>query len=203
VLTGKASTTHQFEGAVTSGVEVLVSEEIARAIDELVSQWRSVPAGQALLGRLERTDLARPSTDLAARVERLVRDWQGGLLETLRREGAGKRNAAKALSYGVNGVALVTMVGVFAHTGGLTGAEVAIAGGSSAVGHKLLEALLGDQAVRTLATNARHDLQRRIAELMADEAARYHTAVDAPAGSGEYGGRLRWLATSLRDGVTT
>ncbi len=203
VLTGKASTTHQFEGAVTSGVEVLVSEEIARAIDELVSQWRSVPAGQALLGRLERTDLARPSTDLAARVERLVRDWQGGLLETLRREGAGKRNAAKALSYGVNGVALVTMVGVFAHTGGLTGAEVAIAGGSSAVGHKLLEALLGDQAVRTLATNARHDLQRRIAELMAVEAARYHTAVDAPAGSGEYGGRLRWLATSLRDGVTT
>lgn len=200
-ITGRASGTQQFEGAVTSGVEVLVTEEISRAVDELVSQWRSVPAGQALLGHLERTDLARPSAQLPATVERLVRDWQGELLETLRREGAGKRNAAKALSYGVNGVALVTMVGVFAHTGGLSGAEVAIAGGSSAVGHKLLEALLGDQAVRSIAADAREDLQRRIGVLMDAEAARYHAAVDAPAGSDEYGGRLRWLAASLRDGV--
>ncbi len=201
-LHGRATNTTQFEGAVTSGVEVLVGEEIARAVDEVVSQWRSVPAGQALVGQLQRTDLARPSADLGQRVERLVRDWQGELLETLRREGAGKRNAAKALSYGVNGVALVTMVGVFAHTGGLTGAEVAIAGGSSAVGHKLLEALLGDQAVRTIAANAREDLQTRIAALLDAEAARYHEVVDARPGNADAGGRLRWLSNALRDGVT-
>jgi len=200
-ITGRKSNTHQFQGAVTSGVEVLVVENIARAIDETISQWRSVPAGQALVEHVTGTDLVRPSADLTGRVERMVRDWQGELLETLRREGAGKRNAAKALSYGVNGVALVAMVGVFAQTGGLTGAEVAIAGGSSAVGHKLLEALLGDQAVRTIATNARADLQRRIDQLTADEAKRYHAAVDAGAAGADAGGRLRWLANSLRQGV--
>ena len=52
------------------------------------------------------------------------------------------------------------MLAVFAHTGGLTGAEVAVAGGTSAVGQKLLEALFGDQAVRTLAATAREDLLR-------------------------------------------
>ena len=41
------------------------------------------------------------------------------------------------------------MILVFAHTGGLTGAEVAVAGAASAVGHMLLKAVLGDQTVRT------------------------------------------------------
>jgi hypothetical protein len=62
---------------------------------------------------------------------------------------------------------------VFAHTGGLTGAEVAIAGGGSVVGQKLLEALLGDQAVRTLADKARMDLDRRVDELAMGEWQRY------------------------------
>ena len=53
------------------------------------------------------------------------------------------------------------MIAVFAHTGGLTGAEVAVAGGTSAVGQRVLEALLGDQAVRTLAAQAREDLLER------------------------------------------
>ena len=122
-------------------------------------------------------DLTRPSPDLCERTERMVRDWQAGLLDLLRRESAGKQTSAKVLSYGVNGVALVLMVGVFAQTGGLTGAELAIAGGSSAVGQKLLEALLGDQAVRRLTSDARSDLERRVAELIDVEAARFDAAV--------------------------
>ena len=96
----------------------------------------------------------------------MVRDWQAGLMDLLRRESAGKQTSAKVLSYGVNGVALVLMVGVFAQTGGLTGAEVVIAGGSSAVGQKLVEALLGDQAVRQLTADARSDLERRVDALI-------------------------------------
>jgi hypothetical protein len=65
------------------------------------------------------------------------------------------------------------MVAVFAQTGGLTGTEVAVAGGSSVAGQKLLEALLGDQAVRRLATVARADLDRRTAVLVDAEADRY------------------------------
>ena len=54
------------------------------------------------------------------------------------------------------------MVVVFASTGGVTGAEVGIAGGSAVVGQKLLEAVFGDQAVRSLAERARADLERRV-----------------------------------------
>ena len=80
------------------------------------------------------------------------------MFELVSREAAGKRSTARIASLGVNGAGLVVMIAVFAHTGGLTGAEVAVAGGTSAVGQRVLEAMLGDQAVRTLAERAREDL---------------------------------------------
>ena len=66
------------------------------------------------------------------------------------------------------------MVVLFAQTGGLTGGEIVIAGGTAAVSHKVLEALFGDQAVRDLTTKARSELMTRIKELLAGEAGRYH-----------------------------
>ncbi len=201
VFTGRETGTDQFHGAVTSGLETMVTEDVAQAIDDVVAHWRSVPAGQQLLVGTDTSHIVKPSTDLPERVSRMVRDWQGELLETLKREGAGKRNAARAMSYGVNGLALVTMVGVFAATGGLTGAEVAIAGGSSAVSQKLLEAMFGDQAVRTMATTARDDLQRRFRELLTEEADRFRRLLEANRVPADTGSRLRRLAAELSDGT--
>src|SRR5690606_27040980 len=150
----------------------LVRARIADAVARTAAEWSTNPAGAAVL-RDSETDLRRPAPDLDARTGRMVRDWQGALLELLRSEGSARRTTARVLSYGINGVALVLMVAVFASTGGLTGAEVAVAGGSSVAGQKLLEALLGDQAVRRLAALARDDLNRRTAELVASEAARF------------------------------
>jgi len=79
----------------------------------------------------------------------------------------------------------------------LTGAEVAIAGGTSAVGQKLLEALLGDQAVRRLTTEARADLERRVGQLLEAEVARFAAALD-PHRQQDDVGRLRRLAERLR-----
>lgn len=171
-ITGRKHATDEFSGAVESGVDTLIRARFTEAAHEAYRSWREHPAGAALLAKATQP-LDQPSPDLAERSARLVRDWQGGLIELLKQEGAGKRGTAKALSYGVNGLAAVLMVGVFAHTGGLTGTEVAIAGGSSVVGSKLLEALLGDQAVRELAEKARTDLERRIDELAAHEWKRY------------------------------
>ena len=150
----------------------------------------------------EGIDLTRPSPDLAERTERMVRDWQAGLMDLLRRESGAKQTSAKVLSYGVNGVALVLMVGVFAQTGGLTGAEVAIAGGSSAVGQKLVEALLGDQAVRRLTAVARSDLERRVDALIDAEAARFDAALARHRPSG-HASQLRQLSGRLRKGAAT
>jgi hypothetical protein len=202
--TGRATSGERFQGAVTTGVETLVLERVAEAVDEVCGHWRSQPAGMQLLteARQRGDDLTRPSPDLAERTNRAVRDWQAALLDLLRGQGAGKRRTARVLSYGVNGVALVLMVAVFSQTGGLTGAEVAIAGGTSAVGQKLLEALLGDQFVRQLAAEARADLQRRVDEVLNGEAARFrqtlqdHTPRPDPT-------RVRSLAATLRQAVPT
>ena len=158
--------------------------------------WSQHPAGAQLIAAAAE-DLTQPSTDLDDRVAAAIRDWQGGLVDMLRTEGANKRSTARFLSYGVNGSALVLMVAVFAQTGGLTGAEVAIAGGTSAVGTKLLEALLGDQAVRRLAEQAREDLDRRISVVLDREAQRFTSQLATIEMDVESAGALRVAARRL------
>ena len=102
-----------------------------------------------------------------------MRAWQGEVFDLVREEGASKRTTARLASLGVNGAGLTVMIAVFASTGGLTGAEVVVAGGTSALGQKVLEAIFGDQAVRSLAARARERLMERVERLMAGEADRY------------------------------
>ena len=92
-----------------------------------------------------------------------MREWQPDVLEMVRTEGADKRTTARFLAFGVNGLSVALMIVVFAHTAGLTGAEAGIAGGSAVLGQKLLEAVFGDQAVRSLAERARADARGRVA----------------------------------------
>ena len=48
-------------------------------------------------------------------------------------------------------------------------AEAGIAGGSAVLGQKLLEAVFGDQAVRSLAERARRDLEVKVNDLLEGE----------------------------------
>jgi hypothetical protein len=124
-----------------------------------------------------------------------VRDWQHGVLEMVRTEGAEKRSTARFLAFGVNGLSVALMVVVFAHTAGVSGAEVGIAGGSAVVGQKLLEAVFGDQAVRRLAAAARQDLNERVTALMDEERNRYVEVLD---GLGIHEGDVESLRTVSR-----
>jgi hypothetical protein len=101
------------------------------------------------------------------------------VLEMVRTEGADKRTSARFLAYGVNGLSVALMVVVFAHTAGLTGAEAGIAGGSAVLGQKLLEAVFGDQAVRSLAERSRVALEARVQTLLDAERARYLDVLDS------------------------
>ena len=119
------------------------------------------------------------------------------MLDLVRNEGSDKRTRARAYSWGVNGVGAVVMVAVFASTGGLTGGEVAVAGGTTAVGQRVLEAVFGDAAVRSLAARARQDLEQRADRLLTEERGRFDELVDAaapPSGSVE---ELRAAAAEL------
>ena len=98
------------------------------------------------------------SPDLIERTREQVRDWQGFVFELVRSEASEKRTTARLASLGVNGAGLTVMLAVFIQTGGLTGAEVAIAGGTRRSSQKVLEAIFGDQAVRALAAKAREEL---------------------------------------------
>jgi hypothetical protein len=161
--------------ALQSGVESLITNRAEIAAATAARAWRTLPGGdQVLAGH---PHLARSSEDLNRQVERLVRDWQGDILEMVRSEGKDRRTTARIMAYGVNGLGVVLMLVTFASTAGITGAEVGIAGGTAVVGQKLLEAVFGDQAVRELARKARERLLERVAEVYAVEQARYDKAV--------------------------
>ena len=143
--------------AVESGLEMLILEHAEAAAERAEASWQQLASGQGLL-RDAGNELGRASRDLRRRTERSVRDWQADVLEMVRTQGAEKRSTARFLAFGVNGLSVALMIVVFAHTYGLTGAEVGIAGGSAVIGQKLLEAVFGDQAVRSLAERARAGL---------------------------------------------
>ena len=106
----------------------------------------------------------------SAAVAEQIRLWQGSVLEMIREEGADKRKRARFLSLGVNAAAVMLMVAAFSLTGGITGIEAGIAGGSGVVGTKLLESIFGEDAVRRMATRARTDLLERMAGLLTEHA---------------------------------
>jgi hypothetical protein len=178
-VTGAPAAEQELRTAVESSVDAVVFAAADRSAERAAAAWRARPAGRALLEGTARLDAASP--DLLDRTRAEVRAWQGAVFELVSQEAGGKRSTARIASLGVNGAGLVVMLAVFAHTGGLTGAEVAIAGGTSAAGQRVLEALLGDQAVRTLAAKAREDLLRRADGLLDSERRRFDELLAAAA----------------------
>jgi hypothetical protein len=174
-LRGKPEPVRDFQEALSTGLVGLIRESAAQAAERAYQAWRSHPAGAGLL----RDELREPGSDLPKRAQRLVRDWQRAVLNLVRVEGAGKRKIAKITSYAVNATGLLVMIAVFASTSFIpTGLEVAVAGGTTVAGQKLLEAVFGDQAMRELARSARTDLNARVGELLAAESGRYTQLLD-------------------------
>ncbi|MFJ2520928.1 dynamin family protein [Cellulosimicrobium cellulans] len=173
---GRPAQAPQVEQAIAHGLEAVVLDATDAAAERAYGGWRADPAGTALLDGL---DLSRSSAGVRARVAEEIRGWQSDVLDLVREQGAGKRGAARALSFGINGLGLSLMVVVFASTGGLTGAEVGIAGGTAILAQKLLEAVFGDDAVRRLTRTARERLAERVRAVLDDEARRYTAQLDA------------------------
>ncbi len=163
--------------ALHTGVAALVVANLETATSDTARAWRRLPGGPQLVA--EYPGLARPSEESGPRVERMVRDWQGEVLELVRTEGQGRRTNARIAAYGVNAIGLFLMLVAFAHTGGLVGAEVGIAGGTAVLAQRVLEAVFGDQAVRDMAAKARARLLALTDELYAEERSRYVSVVDA------------------------
>jgi len=182
--------------ALHSGVATLVTAEAEAAVAQIARTWRSMPGGSMLLTR--DPALAGLSREFEEQVSRLVREWQDDVLELVRGEGQDRRTTAKVAAYGVNGVGVILMLVTFAHTGGVSGAEAGIAGGSAVLAQKLLEAIFGDQAVRTLAAKARLALIERVNALYAAEAGRFQGAVGAVEVARDQARRLSGAAEAVK-----
>jgi len=179
IVLGAPAADAELKVTVEHRVEAVIRTAAERAAERTATAWRERVPGRALLATAPH--LERASLELPEAAEEEVRAWQGVVFELVSEEGASKRTTARLASLGVNGAGLTVMLAVFAHTGGLTGGEVVVAGGTSAVGQKVLEAIFGDQAVRTLAARAREELIERVDRLLRAEAKRFDVVLDAAA----------------------
>jgi len=191
---GKPKEAPQVEQAIAHGLESVVLDAAEEAAERSYQAWRGDAAGAALLEGLE---LSRTPAALRAEVGGQIRGWQGDVLELVREQGAAKRGTARALSFGVNGLGVALMIFVFASTGGLTGIEVGIAGGSAVLAQRLLEAVFGEDAVRRLAVQARDRLRARIQAVMDGQAARYTAQLDALGSAETNGAGVRAAADAV------
>ncbi|WP_294644770.1 dynamin family protein [Rothia mucilaginosa] len=184
-LRGQPAAAQKVEDALESGIHAVVLDAAARASENTRTRWRASRAGRSLLARLDapqatsavpeqnaeaKGEVQSAEDIFSAAVAEQIRLWQGSVLEMIREEGADKRKRARFLSLGVNATAVMLMVAAFSLTGGITGIEAGIAGGSGVVGTKLLESIFGEDAVRRMATRARTDLLERMADLLTEHA---------------------------------
>ncbi|MEV4845273.1 GTPase domain-containing protein [Micromonospora matsumotoense] len=188
-VTGRPATpATDLRNAIESQLVTLLRGVASEAAENAYTAWRANPAGAALLD----PPLAHASADLPERAERLVRDWQRGVLELVREEGGDRRFVARTAAYAVNATGLAVMIAVFASTAFIpTGLEVATGAGTTVAAQAVLQAIFGDQAVRTLAAKARGDLLERVRALLDEEAARYLDRTDAARPGAEAGAGLR------------
>jgi Dynamin family len=182
--------------AVESGLESLLREEAAAAAERAEASWQANAAGRALLESAD-VDLSRSSAEFDRKAERAIRGWQGAVLDLVADEGMSKRSRARFYALGVNGVGVALMIVVFAHTGGLVGAEIGVAGGTAVLAQRVLEAVFGDQAIRRLAQTAKDDLDARVQALLADELVRYHMILNELGLEADQSIRLRQAARAV------
>ena len=177
------------EREVSSDVVAATVSRATEAARRVASEWSSHPRAA---GRLARDpSLWSASGDFATRLEPRLADWVGSIATEVQARGAPKRDLAFGVSLGVNALAVAAMVGVFAHTAGVTGTELGIVAATGFLNQKLLQAIFGEAAMREMIAGARERLEALLGDEFDRERRRYDELVADPV-------ELRDLATGLR-----
>lgn len=155
----------QAAGQLESNLLVVTRDAVDRAALEVVEQWDGRPGGKQALADAPR-GLERASKELTDKINHELAAWEEYVLDLVREQSGDKVTIARTLSTGINGVGVALMIAVFSQTGGITGGEAAVAGGTAAVSQTVLTAVFGEQAVRDLAREARENLIGRLEKLL-------------------------------------
>jgi len=174
-FTGQPAPLREVETEIESGLHAVIVDAAETAASR---SWSHTGSVAPELRADADPALARASADISEQAAQLVRDWQQDMVTRIQDTAGDKRQRARIVSFGLNVVTVALMLAVFASTAGITGGEVAIAGGSAVVGQKLLETIFGEDTVRRMVTEAREDLNQRLGELFAAERDRYHAFTD-------------------------
>ncbi|MET0951989.1 MAG: dynamin family protein [Aeromicrobium sp.] len=170
-MTGKRNRSTEVADAIEEGVHLLLVEHAEASAEQVSRAWAAIPAGRQLLDANRGLD--RASRDFRVRAERAVHDWRQAVLDLVRVEGADKRMTARFLAFGVNGIAVALMVSTLARS-----SDGPAAGGTAALGTKLLDAIFGADVVAGLVAQVHSDLDTRVSALLDGEQQRFTDLLD-------------------------
>jgi hypothetical protein len=203
---GAGGTPPPLETARESAFDELTSALIAQAdvaAGRTAEDWADDPSSAPLLA--DRPDLWGHGGDLPQVARQELNGWLARLTQAVQERGHSRKAIAFAASLGVNAAGVVAMLVVFAHSAGLTGGEVVIAGGTGLVGHKLLEALFGEAAVADIVRNGDADLRATLRRVLAHDASRFEHLIApstvSPADLNAAAARVLTEAKALGDGL--
>ena len=167
----------------------LVTVEADRAASEAAAIWaKDVYGAEALASQ---PGLWGASETLSDGLRERLEAWGTRITRDIMELGEKRRGVAKAASLGVNVVGTGAILAVFAQTGGLTGAEAGIAAVTAVVNQALLEAIFGEANVARFVTRAREALDEIVETVLAEEQARFETALGLSPESSDLVDRLR------------
>jgi hypothetical protein len=158
--------------------------------------WELDAAGAELLGQTSGT-LWRHAPETPDRAKRAVEDWLGYLTKLIEEEGGDRRKLAQVASYGVNAAAVTVLLGVFVHTGGLTGAELGVTASAAAAQQKVLEHVFGSAAARTLIAKAKERLHEVLQGVLHADGARFYGLTGERSATADSATHLRELADAV------
>lgn len=176
-FTGRKTEITSIEGALASGLQTIISAELFAAETAVRRSWAAHPQIRDLEARVSQLS----SEQVNRGVRELTVSWQQQVLEIIRLEGSTKHTTAKIMAAGVNLLGVALMLVVFATTGGITGAELGVAGTTSVVAQKLLEVVFGDQAVKKMTDRARELLLTQVTEFYRKQLGVLEAAIPAVA----------------------
>ena len=180
------------EAEMTSTLEALALRHATEAARRTSTAWSERSDAAALVAGSP--GLWSASEGFGPAVREGLGGWMQAIVDDVRAHAGRKRAVAQVAALGVNAVAVSVMLGVFAFTAGLTGAEVGIAAGTALLNQKLLEAIFGEGAMGELIAKARARLLALTTALLENDRARFEALVPAP-------GPMRELAAELRAAV--
>lgn len=173
-----------------SELTALAAAHASEAARRTAAAWSDLADGARLVaaeGELWSADAA-----FRQRLRGELDGWLAAISAEISATGGPRRRLARSAATGVNAAGVAVMLGVFSHTGGLTGAEVGVAAGTAVLNQKLLGAIFGEAAVVKLIEQARRGLDRRLAEAFDADQARFVERTSD-------GAELRRLAAAVRD----